>query len=139
MVSSREFPIQSTLTAVKMDLKPGALRELHWHPHADEWQYYVRGRARVTIFGSHGRVKTEELGPGHVAFVKQGYGHFVEQLGDEPAQILILFNSSVYEEISLSNWLGANPNSILTTNFGIGNDLLDRLPKSEKGILARRS
>ena len=64
IVTQNEFPIQTTLTAVRMDLKPGALREMHWHPHADEWQFYVKGRARVTIFGSHGRVKTEEFGPG---------------------------------------------------------------------------
>lgn len=138
IVSSKEFPLQTTFTAVRMDLKPGALREMHWHPHADEWQYYVHGRARVTIFGSHGRVRTEELAAGNVAFIKQGYGHFVEQIGDEPTQLLILFNSPVYEEISLSNWLGANPNSILTTNFGIGRELLERLPRSEKGILSRR-
>jgi oxalate decarboxylase len=43
IVTQNEFPIQTTLTAVRMDLKPGALRELHWHPHADEWQFYVKG------------------------------------------------------------------------------------------------
>src|SRR5580698_4488661 len=105
IVSSREFPIQTTLTAVRMDLNPGAMREMHWHPHADEWQYYVSGGARVTIFGSHGRVRTEEFKPGQVAFIKQGYGHYLEQTGDEPTRILILFNSGIYEEISLSAWL----------------------------------
>ena len=62
LVSSKEFPIQTTLTAVKMTLQPGALREMHWHPHADEWQYSIKGRSRIRIFGSHGRVKTEEFG-----------------------------------------------------------------------------
>jgi oxalate decarboxylase len=135
IVTANEFPIQTTLTAVRMDLKPGALRELHWHPHADEWQYYVSGRGRVTIFGSHGRVRTEEFGPGHVAFIKQGYGHFVEQVGDEPTRILILFNSSMYQEISLANWLGGNPDSVLSSNFGISREMLQRLPKKEAGIL----
>jgi oxalate decarboxylase len=139
IVTQNEFPIQTTLTAVRMDLKPGALRELHWHPHADEWQFYTKGRGRVTIFGSHGRVKTEEFGPGHVAFIKQGYGHFIEQVGDEPTQILILFNSGLYQEISLTNWLGGNPNSLLTSNFGISRDMLDRLPKKEVGILGKKS
>jgi oxalate decarboxylase len=137
IVTSKDFPIQTTLTAVRMDLKAGALREMHWHPHADEWQYYVNGRARVTIFGSHGRVKTEEFGPGNVAFIKQGYGHYIEQVGDQPTRLLILFNSGIYEEISLSNWLGGNPSSLLADNFGISNDLIDRLPKRETGILGR--
>jgi len=139
LVSSKEFPIQTTLTAVRMDLKPGALREMHWHPHADEWQYYVKGGARVTIFGSHGRVRTEEFKPGQVAFIKQGYGHYIEQVGDEPTQLLILFNSGIYEEISLSAWLGANPTSLLIDNFGISQDQADRMPVKSAGISARRA
>jgi oxalate decarboxylase len=66
IVSSVEFPIQTTVTGAVMDLKPGALREMHWHPNADEWQYYISGRARVGIFGAHGRELTEEFGPGQV-------------------------------------------------------------------------
>ena len=138
VVSSKEFPIQTTLTAVRMDLKPGALREMHWHPHADEWQYYVKGGARVTIFGSHGRVRTEEFKAGQVAFIKQGYGHFIEQTGDEPTQLLILFNSGEYQEISLSAWLGANPASLLSDNFGISAEQIDRLPRKSAGISAKR-
>ena len=137
LVSSKEFPLQTTLTAVRMDLQPGALRELHWHPHADEWQYYVRGRARVGIFGSHGRVRTEEFGPGHVGFVQQGYGHYIEQIGDEPTEILILFNSGEYQEISLANWLGGNPSTLLEDNFQISKSLVDQLPKRETGIFKK--
>jgi len=140
MVSSVEFPIQTTLTAVKMTLQPGALREMHWHPHADEWQYILKGRSRIRIFGSHGRVKTEEFAPGQVAFIKQGYGHYIEQLGDEPTEVLILFNSGVYQEISLSNWLGGNPVSMLQTNFpGISRAMIDQLPKREIGIIGKKA
>jgi oxalate decarboxylase len=139
MVSSKEFPIQTTLTAVKMELNPGALREMHWHPHADEWQFYVRGRARVGVFGSHSRTRVEEFGPNDVGFIQQGYGHYVEQIGDEPTEIIILFNSGIYEEISLANWLGGNPTSLLETNFGISKSLVDQLPKRETGIIGKKA
>jgi oxalate decarboxylase len=135
IVSSREFPIQTTLTAALMDLKPGAVRELHWHPHADEWQYYVRGRARVGVFGSHGRARTEEFQPGQIAFIPQGNGHYIEQVGDEPTQVLILFNSGVYQEIPLSAWLGANPTYLLEDNFRATRGVVDRLPVSARGIV----
>ncbi|HLH20113.1 MAG TPA: cupin domain-containing protein [Bryobacteraceae bacterium] len=138
MVTAREFPIQTTLTAVKMLLQPGALRELHWHPHADEWQYYVRGRARVGVFGSHGRARTEEFGPGDIAFINQGHGHYIEQVGDEPTEVLILFNSGEYQEISLANWLGANPVSLLMDNFQAPRELVERFPKKETGIFGRK-
>ena len=137
IVSSKEFPIQTTLTAVRMDLQPGALRELHWHPHADEWQFYVRGRARVGVFGSHSRTRVEEFGPNDVGFVQQGYGHYIEQIGDDPTEVIILFNSGVFEEISLANWLGGNPVSLLETNFGIPKTLIDQLPKRETGIVGK--
>jgi oxalate decarboxylase len=136
IVSSKEFPIQKTVTGVIQDLKPGALRELHWHPNADEWQYYISGRSRVTIFGAHGRVATEEFRPGQIAFIKQGFGHFVEQVGDEPTRILILFNSPVYEEISLSGWLGANPPALVADNFGFSAEQVAKLPKASRGILS---
>ena len=135
VVSSREFPIQTTLTAARLDLEPGALRELHWHPHADEWQYYMRGRARVGIFGSHSRTRTEEFGPGHVAFIPQGYGHYVESLGPEPVEVLILFNSPVYQEISLSSWLGANPSLLLEDNFSQSAELIAKLPMKTRGMI----
>lgn len=134
VVSSREFPIQTTLTAARLDLEPGALRELHWHPHADEWQYYIRGRARVGIFGSHGRARTEEFGPGHVAFIPQGYGHYVESVGPDPVEVLILFNSGVYQEISLASWLGANPAQLLEDNFSQRPELIAKLPTKTRGI-----
>jgi len=28
---------------------PGGLRELHWHPNADEWQYFISGKGRMTV------------------------------------------------------------------------------------------
>jgi oxalate decarboxylase len=139
IVSQKEFPIQSSLTAARMDLQPGAMQEMHWHPHADEWQYYVRGRSRITVFGSHGRVRTEEFGPGDVGFIQQGFGHYVEQIGTEPTEILILFNSPEYQAISLNNWLGGNPTSILIDNFGLSKEMVDRLPKRETGILGKRA
>jgi oxalate decarboxylase len=135
IVSSLEFPIQKTVTGVVQELKPGALRELHWHPNADEWQFYLSGKSRVTIFGAHGRVATEEFKPGQIAFIQQGFGHFVEQVGDETTRILIVFNSPVYEEISISGWLAANPPSMLADNFKLTPDQVARLPKTAQGIL----
>lgn len=136
IVTVKEFPINNTLTSVLQHLNPGALRELHWHPNADEWQYYLRGRSRVTIFGAHGRAKTEEFGPGQVCFIQQGFGHYVEQVGDEPTELVVLFNSPVFEEISISKWLAGNPASLISDNFGIAKSEVARLPKSALGIIA---
>lgn len=102
-----------------MRLNPGAFRELHWHPNADEWQYVMEGSGKVTMFGSHGRTKTMAYGKGDVAFIKQGYGHFLENTGNETLKLIVLFNSPVYQELSLNDWLNSNPPQLVADHFGM--------------------
>lgn len=135
VVSQKEFPINATLTSALMVLKPGALREMHWHPNADEWQYVMSGTGRVTLFGSHGRVKTMDYNQGKIAFIKQGYGHYIENTGNDDLNVLILFNSPSYQEISLSSWLAGNPAQVVADHFGFTPEILANLPKGSAGIL----
>jgi oxalate decarboxylase len=57
-------------------------------------------------------------------------------VGDEPTELVILFNSPVFEEISISKWLAGNPPSLIGDNFGIAKEDVARLPKSALGIIA---
>jgi oxalate decarboxylase len=113
---------------VVLDLDPGALRTLHWHPNADEWQYVVEGKVSVTLFGSHGRYRTETLEKGDVGYIPQGYGHSIENVGDRPGRVLIGFNSGTYETIDLSQWIAGNPADVLATNFSQPAELFARFP-----------
>ncbi len=88
-----DFQFQATVTGVILDLEPGALRELHWHPNADEWQYVIEGDLNVTMFASGGRFRTELLHAGDAGYIPQGYGHSIENVGSSPSRILIAFNS----------------------------------------------
>ena len=129
LVSEREFPISTTMTGALLRIKAGSLRELHWHPNADEWQYYIRGRARMTVFGSHGRARNDEFGPGDVGYVPQGYGHYIENIGPDELEALIVLNNGTYESISLTAWIAANPRELLATNFGVPETVLAGFPK----------
>jgi oxalate decarboxylase/phosphoglucose isomerase-like protein (cupin superfamily) len=57
IIDSRNFPVTPIAAAI-VRLKPGGLRELHWHPNADEWQYYVSGEGRMIVFAA-GRVREQ--------------------------------------------------------------------------------
>lgn len=127
-VDASRFPISKTVTGVVLDLDPGALRTLHWHPNADEWQYVIEGDVSVTLFGSHGRFRTEQLTKGDVGYIPQGYGHSIENTGESAARILIGFNSGVYESIDLTQWIAGNPADVLATNFGQTAELVERFP-----------
>jgi oxalate decarboxylase len=134
IVSQKEFPISTTMTGAIMHLKPGALRELHWHPNAVEWQYYIEGKGRMTLFGSHGQARTEQFGPGDVAYIPKGFGHYIENTGDSDCRVLLIFNSGTYEEIALSSWMASNPPDLVATNFGISEELVKKFPKQTATI-----
>jgi oxalate decarboxylase len=57
IVDSSNFPVATTIAAALVELEPGAMRELHWHPNEDEWQYYISGRGRMSVF-SAGKART---------------------------------------------------------------------------------
>jgi oxalate decarboxylase len=136
VVSSVEFPVSTTMTGAIMTLKPGALRAMHWHPNADEWQYWMSGRGRVTLFGSSGRVRTEEVGPGGVVYIPRGFGHHIESIGTDEAHIIIGFNSGIYQESSFAQWLQAVPPELVTDNLGIAESVVTAWPKSNGAIVA---
>jgi oxalate decarboxylase len=128
-VGADRFPIAKTIAGVILDLEPGGLRELHWHPTADEWQYVLDGRVSVTLFGSHGRYRTETLNKGDVGSIPQGYGHSIENVGDKPCRVLIGFNTGHYAAIDLSMWIAGNPVDVLATNFGKPPSLFEKFPR----------
>ena len=138
LVSAREFPISTTMTGGLINLARGGLRELHWHPNADEWQYILSGKIRLTVFASHGLAKVVELGAGDIGFAPMGYGHALENAGSGAAEMLIVFNSGEYQEISLSTVLAVHPAYLLETNFHLPKAIIDKLPKKQEFITVGR-
>ena len=62
-VTVRELPVATELAGVNMRLKPGGIREMHWHKEA-EWAYMLAGRARITAVDEQGRTFIDDVGEG---------------------------------------------------------------------------
>jgi oxalate decarboxylase len=73
IVDSSNFPAASTIAAALVELDPRAMRELHWHPTNDEWQYYISGRGQMTVFASSGKARTFDYQAGDVGYVPFGW------------------------------------------------------------------
>ena len=131
VVSQKEFPVSTTMTGSVLELQPGALREMHWHPNADEWQYYLSGQAEMTVFLAEGSAVTENFNAGDVGYVPMGAGHYIKNTGSQVCRILIGFNNGTYEAIDLSEWLSGNPADVLETNLGIRKNTVEKLPKGK--------
>lgn len=136
-VDSTRFPISTTMTGVLLELEPGGLRELHWHPTSDEWQYVLEGQVSVTMFGSGGRYRIETLNQGDVGYIPQGFGHSIENTGSSRSRILIGFNTGRYEAIDLSQWIAGNPVEVLATNFSQPASLMAQFPHQKVFIASQ--
>lgn len=130
-VTVEEFPISTTMAGSLLEIEPGAMRELHWHPNADEWQYYLEGKAEMAVFLAEGQVVTEQFEAGDVGYAPMGSGHYILNKGSGTLKVLIGFNNGHYQANDLSAWLGANPVDVLATNLGLPREVAARLPRGE--------
>jgi len=135
ITDSRNFPISKTIAAGHLDIQPGAMREMHWHPNADEWSFFIKGRARVTIFAAEGNARTFDYMPGDVGIVPRNMGHFIENLSDdEPLEVLEIFRADEFQDFSLFQWMGETPQRLVKDHlFQHHRSLGDKFGKAIEG------
>lgn len=118
ITDASKFPISSTISAAHVIIKPGGMREMHWHPNADEWSYFIRGRARITIFAGSNTARTFDYTAGDVGIVPKSMGHYVENLSDtEEVEMLEIFRAPKFEDFSLEQWLGTTPKRMVAEHI----------------------
>ena len=138
ITDSRNFPISKTIAAGHLNIQPGAMREMHWHPNADEWSFFIKGRARVTIFAGEGTARTFDYMAGDVGVVPRNMGHFIENLSDdEPLEVLELFRADTFQDFSLFQWMGETPRRLVTDHLfanspDIGKKFAEAVKSGEK-------
>jgi oxalate decarboxylase len=131
----RNFTISSDVAAALVEVSPGHMREVHWHPNADEWQYYIAGKARMTVFAAQGNARTFNYQAGDVGYVPKSMPHYVENIGSEPLRFLELFNAPRFVDVSLTQWMALTPHELVAAHLNINRDLLDGLPKDKRPVV----
>jgi oxalate decarboxylase len=135
IADSTNFKISKTIAAALVTVAPGGMREMHWHPNADEWQYYLRGKARMTVFNTGPKATTNDFRPGDVGVVRKSLGHYVENTGSDVMQFIEVFRSSRYEEVSLADWFSRLPPELLMQHLNLTRADFDKLAKGRRGIV----
>jgi oxalate decarboxylase len=134
IVDSRNFPVSNTIAAAHVTIKPGGLRELHWHQNADEWQYYIQGTGRMTVFFNGGKARTSDFHAGDVGYVPKTLGHYIENVGQSDLVFLEMFKSDRYMDLSLSEWVSNTPPELVMAHLGISRETLAAIPKDKPFI-----
>jgi oxalate decarboxylase len=127
ITDSRVFPASTTIAAALVEVQPGGMRELHWHPNTDEWQYYIEGQARMGVFASSGQARTFDYNAGDVGYVPFAMGHYVQNTGSEPLRFLEVFKSSYYADVSLDQWLALTPPELVRAHLNLDQKAMDAL------------
>ncbi|MCA0754178.1 oxalate decarboxylase family bicupin [Paenibacillus sp. N4] len=131
IVDSANFPISKTIAAALVEVEPGGMRELHWHPNNDEWQYYLAGQGRMTVFIGNGTARTFDYRAGDVGYVPFATGHYIQNTGDDSLWFLEMFKSDRFVDVSLNQWMALTPRGIVSSNLNVGPELLDALRKQK--------
>ncbi|HEY1657851.1 MAG TPA: cupin domain-containing protein [Candidatus Sulfotelmatobacter sp.] len=133
IIDSETFPVTPVSAAI-VTLNPGGLRELHWHPNQDEWQYYISGKGRMTVFEAAGRARTFDFQEGDVGYILQSNPHYIENTGDTDLVFLEMFKTAHYEDISLAEWMAHTPHLLVDQHLQVGQQMLDQIPKEKSAI-----
>ena len=135
IADSRNFKASETIAAALVTVHPGGLREMHWHPNADEWQYYLAGQGEMTIFNTGPRAVTQNFRPGDIGYVKKSLGHYIKNTGDSDLVFLEIFRSDRFEDISLSDWLTHLPRSLVAQHLNVDPAVIAKFPNDKPDIM----
>ncbi|TID27028.1 Bicupin oxalate decarboxylase/oxidase [Venturia nashicola] len=136
-IDSTNFPIAKTLAATFVTLKPGGLRELHWHPNAQEWLYFHKGHARATVFTGGASARTFDFSAGDTAAFPDNSGHYIENTSTTEDLVWIeLYKSDRVADIPLTQWLALTPSDIVAQTLKVPISFVEGLKKEKQLLLS---
>jgi oxalate decarboxylase len=135
IVDSNNFIASKTIAAALVTVRPGGLREMHWHPNADEWQYWIKGKGRMTVFNTGPQAMTMDFNPGDIGYVKRSTGHYIKNVGETDLQFLEVFRSSYFADVSLSDWLTHTPPALVAQHLHVDEAAIARFPNNKPEIM----
>src|ERR1700729_755565 len=135
ITDSSVFPASKNIAAALVEVEPGGMRELHWHPNTDEWQYYIEGQGRMGVFAANGQARTFDFRGGDVGYVPFAMGHYVENTGSTLLRFLDVFKSSYYADVSLNQWLALTPPELVKVHLELDQQFMDALRKTKSPVV----
>ena len=123
-----DFPMSASMSASLIALAPGDVREPHWHPNSDEWLFVIAGTIRMTIVDGKGEASQFDCGLEDVAFTPQGFGHYVENIGDGEAKLMLIHNHAEFTTVNLSEWVAAGSTSVFASTLKMPVQAFDDAP-----------
>ena len=135
IADSTNFLASKTVAASMVTIKPGGLREMHWHPNADEWLYILKGAGRATVFNTGPQAITANFHSGDIGYIKKAFGHYLENTGNTDLVYMEVFRADRFEEVSLSDWLAHSPADMVAETLNLDRTVIAQFHKNRPDIV----
>ncbi len=112
------------------------MRELHWHPQSDEWNFFITGTARITVYQAPSSSQTFDYGAGDVGCIPMTFSHYIENTGSDEVVVLEVLKAPKFTDISVAQWLGLTPRQIVKDTLNLPDQVLDNLPKYKPYLIS---
>jgi oxalate decarboxylase len=135
IADSTNFEIAKTIAAALVTIHPGGMREMHWHPNADEWLYVMAGQGEATVFNTGPNAVTQNFNPGDIGYIKRAFGHFLRNTGSTDLVYLEVFRAPYVADVSLSDWLSHTPRAMVAQTLHIDPMTVAQFPSGKPLVL----
>jgi oxalate decarboxylase family bicupin protein len=107
------------------------MRELHWHLTSDEWNFFIQGSGRITVFSAPESSQTFDYTEGDVGYIPVVDAHYIENTDTEDLIVLEVLKQAKFTDISVAQWLALTPRQIVEDTLHLPAETLDNLPKQK--------
>jgi oxalate decarboxylase len=136
-VTQRNIWSLKSMAMYSLQIAPGCLRELHWHPNAGELGYCLQGQGTMGILSPAGDNATFDIEAGSVSFVPTGYFHYIRNTGSETLRVIAAFTHERPEHLDCSQTFASVPREFLAETFGVPSEAFPTLPQRGDVFMAR--
>ncbi|KAG6826739.1 hypothetical protein H0H92_014629 [Tricholoma furcatifolium] len=124
VVDTSTFAVSTAISAAEVTVEPGAISS---------------GQARMTIFAAQSNARTFDYQAGDIGYVPATMGHYVENIGNETLHYLEIFNTDVFQDVSLAQWLALTPPKLVEAHLGLPSSVLANIPKTKQTVIGPSS
>ncbi|CAN5681882.1 hypothetical protein BH09CHL1_BH09CHL1_12550 [soil metagenome] len=126
--TAENIPALSGLSINLIEIHPGAMREIHWHPNAGEINYCLEGEGTIGVLSTTGESATIAISPGTITFMPIGDAHYIRNTGTATLRLLIGFSNENAEHQTFSEVLPWVPADLLNQTLGVAPGTMPLLP-----------
>ncbi|RDW59490.1 putative oxalate decarboxylase oxdC [Coleophoma cylindrospora] len=135
IIDPTTFPVASSFSAALVTIHPGAIREIHWHTTSDEWNFFLAGNARISIYAAQGNARTFDYHAGDCGYIPKSMTHYVENIGTDDVIFIEVLQADHFSDISVGQWVGLTPAQIVQDTLNLSNETVAAFKKEKQYIV----